>query len=141
MTQPLQYLLDTNVFIRALVKEDEAAFEQAKTVLEKCKLGLIRAHTHDLVLAELIWTLQSAYHQPKQVAIDAVEGIINLRGLSVESSFDKHLALELYRQSSVKYIDACLASVSQVQKKQWAIVSFDQDFKKLPVIWLKPKEL
>lgn len=141
MKQKPKYLIDTNVFLRVFVRENERAYQSSKKLLEACRAGLIKAATHDLVLAELIWTLQKVYKQPKQVATELVESVINLRGMEIVSGLDRQSALFLYKTLPVKYIDACLASINQVSKKEWVIVSYDSDFKKLPVIWQKPEEI
>jgi|GEM_PF-488128 len=141
MNQKPKYLIDTNVFLRVFVRENEQAYQSSKKMLEACRTGLIKAIAHDLVLAELICILQGVYKQPKQTAVELVASIVNLRGLEVISGFDERMALNLYKTSSVKYIDACLASIDEISKKEWVIVSYDSDFKKLPVIWQRPEEM
>lgn len=141
MKNPVEYCLDTNVLLRVLVRENEQAYRSSKLVLERVQRGEIRAHIHQLVIAEITWTLQSVYKQSKETTIDLAESILNLNGLDLISGFDQRNALRLYQLYSVKYIDACLASIKEVKQKKWAIVSYDTDFKKLPVVWLKPDNI
>ena len=141
MKHPTEYCLDTNIFLRVFIRENEHAYQSSVSLLEKIKRGICKAHVHDLVLAEIVWTLQSVYKQPKQTAIALVESILNLNGLDLISGYDRQMSLRLYKSFPVKYIDACLASIKEVKQKKWAIVTFDTDFKKLPVVWLKPAEI
>lgn len=141
MKQPKRYCIDTNVFLRVFIRENEVAFNQCYRLLEKVKSGDVVACTHDLVLTEIVWTLQSVYGQSKQIAIRAAESVVNLHGLELVSGYDARRALKLYKTYSVKYVDACLAAVDEVAQKQTAIVSYDTDFKKLPIMWTQPKDV
>lgn len=141
MKSPTRYLIDTNVFLRVFIRENEQAYQDCYQLLAKIKRGDLEACVHELVLVEIIWTLQSVYDQPKSAAIQLVESILNLHGLDVVAGFDLRRSLRLYQKFYVKYIDACLAAIDQIQQKKWAIVSYDADFKKLPVLWVKPGDL
>lgn len=141
MSTVSKYLIDTNVFLRLLAREDEQSFQESMQLLQACKSGKLKAVTHDLVVTELVWTLQSGYKQSKSATIQMVTALLNLRGLEVVSSFDRYLAFHYYQHHAVKYVDACLASIPQVHKREWAVVSYDSDFKKLPILWLRPAEV
>lgn len=141
MKNPSKYLVDTNVFLRVFIRENEQAYRDCCQLLEAIKRGELAACVHQLVLVEILWTLQSVYKQKKAVAIQLVESVANLHGIDVVSDFDQRKSLQLYQKFSVKYIDACLAAINEVQQKKWAIVSYDADFKKLPVLWVGPGDL
>lgn len=141
MKHATECCLDTNVFLRVLIRENEHAYQSSKKLLESIQRGQIKAYIHELVMAEMIWTLQSVYEQPKEKTIVLAESILNLNGLEMISGFDQRNAFQLYQYYSVKYVDACLASIIQVKQKKWTIVSYDGDFKKLPVLWLKPEQI
>ena len=141
MNQPKRYFLDTNIFLRLFIREDEKAFLDSQKLLLAVKQDRFEACTHDLVIAEIVWTLQSIYKQSKSTAIQTSESILNVRGLNILSGYDHREALRLYARYSVKYVNACLASISEIRNKSCAIVSYDTDFKKLPVNWLKPENV
>lgn len=127
------YIIDTNVFLRVLVKEDEATFQAGLNLLESIKQKKCTACIPGIVLSEIVWTLHSYYEFPKPKVVEAVQSILNLRGITIVDDYDYHLALDLYQQHSVKYVDACIASLSVVQENKATIVSYDRDFDKLGV--------
>lgn len=134
----MQYFVDTNIFLRTLIKEDEVQFNKCRILLQQIKENKIKAYTNTLVLAEVVWTLTSYYQFSKSSVIQALRSIINLRGLKVVDNYDYLTALELFEKYSVKYIDTLIASDKQVYSKKATIVTYDQDFKKLPVLYKEP---
>ncbi|MCX5912385.1 MAG: PIN domain-containing protein [Deltaproteobacteria bacterium] len=53
--------MDTNLFIRYLVNDDPGKADRVEKLLEQATSGKIRLVTADLVIAEVIWVLESAY--------------------------------------------------------------------------------
>ena len=128
----VSYFIDTNIFLRVLIEEDPIAHEQCIRLLELVKRNKLKAQTGTIVLAEVMWTLLSHYKLSKQKATDSVLSILNLRGLKIVDNYDHRLAVNLFSKYSVKYIDCLIASDLQIHNKQTTIVSYDNDFKKLP---------
>lgn len=135
------YIIDTNVFLRVLVKEDEASLTAGLRLLETIKQKKCTAYIPGIVLSEIVWTLHSYYEFPKPQVVQALESILNLRGITLVDDYNYPLALDLYQQHSVKYVDACIASLSVVQDKRAAIVSYDHDFDKLGIERREPDAL
>lgn len=137
----MTYLIDTNIFLRVLVKENEVSFGECKRVLELIKNGQLQAVVPSLVICEIVWTLSSLYKFPKQRVVEAVRSLMYLNGLKVIFDYDQLLALELFEIHNTKYIDCCLAAVPGVQSKEWTVLSYDLDFDKLKVGRQAPKEV
>ncbi|MFS8159663.1 MAG: PIN domain-containing protein [Candidatus Roizmanbacteria bacterium] len=135
------YFIDTNIFIRAIVKDDKKASSECEKLLTYIKEGSIRATTSTLVLAEIIWTLQSFYSFSKKGATRVVKGIMNLSGLSIVDSYNPLMAIELYEAKSIKYIDAVIATSEDVRAKRATVVSYDGDFDKVGVLRKEPSEI
>jgi predicted nucleic acid-binding protein len=53
--------VDTNVFLRFFVKDVDAQYEKARELFEKAEAGNIRLETSELVVAEIVWVLESFY--------------------------------------------------------------------------------
>ena len=134
------YLIDTNVFLRTLVKEDEAAHEDCKDLLQAVKMNKIKAMTCNLVLAEVMWTLLSFYKVDRSLATESVKAIVNLRGLKLVDGYRPLLALELFEEKRVKFVDAMLASIQEVGLGKVVVVSYDQEFDKLGVVRKEPRD-
>ena len=109
--------------------------------LEKVKAGNIWGFTSTLVLAEINWTLLRTYKFSKEKVVVGTDAVLRLRNLKVVDDFQSSLGLALYREHSVKFIDALLASHTLIQESKTVIVSYDRDFDKLGVLRKEPKEI
>lgn len=136
-----KYFLDTNIFLRALIKENKTSFKDCCQLLKMIKLNQIKAVTASLILAEIVWTLSSYYQFPKKKVVRAIKGIINLRGLKIVDNYSPLISLDLFSQKKVKYIDTLIVSIEEIQTKKWAVVSYDKDFDKLRVTRKEPREI
>lgn len=135
------YFIDSNIFLRILTKDNKAQFNACTKILKSIKENKIDAYCSTIILAEVIWTLQSFYHFKKDESVRALKSIINLRGLKIINKYDHLKAADLYSKYSVKFIDALIASDTQIIEKKTQIVSYDKDFDKLPVTRKEPDEV
>lgn len=136
------YFVDTNIFLRVLIKEDEKTFEECFRFLKMIKEGKIRAFTSSLVLAEVNWVLGGFYKFPKTKVVNALKSILNLKGLKIVDKYNSRLAVSVYEKFSVKFIDALFVSNFLDYKKEinTIIVSYDKDFDKIGVKRKEPSE-
>ena len=137
----MRYFIDTNIFLRTLIKENKKTFDECYKLLSEIKVGNIKASTSHVVLAELVWSLSSYYGFSKEKVINAAKSVVNLRGLQFVDGYQAHLSLELYEKKPVKFIDALMVSIKNIYEKKWTIVSYDKDFDKLGVLRKEPGEL
>ena len=116
---------DTNLFLRYLtndVPEQADAFEQ---VLHRAVAGEITLVTNSLVIAEVIWTLESYYHlSPLQIQ-DKILAILNTPGLEVADGDLVIQAVLWYVEKSVDFIDAFNAAWMLDQEVR-TIFTFDR---------------
>lgn len=136
----MEYFIDTNVFLRVLVKEDNKTFSDCFNFLDLVRNGKIKAFTSDIVLAEINWTLSSFYKFKKQDTLIAIKGILNLKSLKFRNESDIYIATDLYEKFNVKFIDSLIASNLSICNKQTTIVSYDKDFDKLKLLRKEPQD-
>lgn len=136
-----KYYIDTNIFLRALVVEEENQSKQCIFFLRKVKNNQAKAVTGNIVIAEVAWVLKSYYKFSKEKIVELVKSIIHLRGLTIEDNLDIGKGLEIFANENIKYIDALIASIKPIQGKKWTVVSYDKDFDKLGVIRKEPGQL
>ena len=136
-----KYFIDTNIFLRTIVKENESQYLACKLIFESIKKNKFKGVTCSLVLAEVVWVMQSYYHKTRDQISEALRAIINLRGLEIVRNQNYHLTLDLYERLGVKYIDAAIASIDAVQQGKWPVITYDKDFDKLGVIRKEPGRL
>jgi len=137
----MRYFIDSNIFLRALTKDNETQTKFCAKFLKAIKENKIDAYTSTVVLSEVVWTLQTYYHFAKENVIKALKSIINLRGLKIDDIYDHLEASELYDKYPIKFVDALIASDSQILEKKVTIVSYDKDFDKLSVIRKEPNDI
>lgn len=137
----MKYFIDTNIFLRAFTGDNKKQYSEAVQILFAIKTNKIDAYTNNLVIAEINWTLSRLYGLAKQTVIEYIETIIHLNGLKIEDMTDLNKALELYKKSSVKFIDSLIASNKDIHSMKMTVLSYDSDFGKLPVLWKKPADV
>lgn len=137
----MKYFVDTNIFLRTLIKEDEKTFNDCYHFLEEVRLNKIKGVTSNLILAEIAWTLSSYYQFNREDVAKALKGVVNLRGLKIIDGYQALLALSFYQSKGVKFVDAMIASIKQLVTKKWTVISYDQDFDKLDIIRREPDQV
>lgn len=137
----MKYFIDTNIFLRTLLADVKNQYHDCFRFLKAVKKNKIEAFTASVNIAEAVWTLGSYYNLPKDKVIQATQSILNLRGLKIIDDYHHLLALKLYAQQPIKYIDALIASIPDLQNQKMAMVSYDKDFDKLTVIRKEPAEV
>lgn len=135
------YFIDTNIFLRVLVKENEEVFKDCQKFLNLISQNKIKAFTSTIIFSEIDWVLESFYKFPKEKVIGGLNSILKLKNLKIKDSFNPNLAIEIYEKFSVKFIDALIASNLRIFNKEAVIVSYDKDFDKIGVKRMEPSKI
>ena len=136
----MKYFIDTNIFLRFFIKENQRAFRETQAIIKLIKEGKIKAFTSHLVIAELDWTMNSYYKIPKEERLIILDSLLQLKNLSFSNNFDLVAALNFYRNYRVKFIDCLLASNSLLLAGKASIISYDKDFDRLKIKRIDPKK-
>jgi predicted nucleic-acid-binding protein len=105
-----QIFADTNLFLRYLtndIPEQADAFEQ---ILRRAANGELSLITNSLVVAEIVWTLESFYHLSKEAVQSRVLAILNTPGLEITDGETILKAILWYSDKNVDFIDAVNAA-------------------------------
>ena len=97
--------VDTNVFLRFFVADIEDLYKKAKRLFEKAENGEIRLITSEMVVAEIVWVLESYYGFMKEEVKEVVETLLHSKGIRVLNSKLIGDALNNYMDSNVDFID------------------------------------
>lgn len=141
MAEDNVYFIDTNVFIRSLVKEDNKTYNDSLKLLELIKDGKIKAYTSSLVYAEISWVLDSFYKFDRNETAKALGSISSLSGLKILNKTNLKIAIDIYSKFNIKFVDAIIASNPLILQKKMKIISYDKDFDKLGAIRIEPSKL
>lgn len=124
-----QYFIDTNIFLRFLLADNKKQHRLAKKLFQKAEKGKISLWTTDIVILEIIWTLDSFYHLPVLEIQNSVSSLMALKNLKIKNKKLLLQALDYFVNKKVDFADAYNFLLAKVEKKK--IVSFDRDFDKL----------
>ena len=106
MAEPATLFVDTNVFLRFLTNDDPAKAKRAEALFARAVRGQVSLTTSLLVMAEMIWTLESFYGLDKPDVSHKVTTILNTPHLACPEAPAIRLALDLYVQQNIDFIDA-----------------------------------
>lgn len=98
--------VDTNVFLRFLTNDDPPKASRAEAFFKKAVAGKVKLVTNLMVIAEIIWTLESYYGLEKDDIESKVSKILNTPNLEVEGVGSLMKALYLYISKNMDFIDA-----------------------------------
>lgn len=117
--------IDTNLLIRYLTNDDPKKADRVDQLLEKAANGKIKLMTAEIVLAEVVWVLESFYHLEKTRIAEMLKAILSTPGLEVLNGRMVENALPYYSLQNVDFVDAYIVALMQKQNIT-GIYSFDK---------------
>lgn len=124
-----------------MTKDDPKKAEECDKIFDLIEKGKIDCVTSGLVLAELVWTGMRFYNFSKYEISETLEGLFKLKYLKIVDDIDFLLAVDIFKENSIKFVDAAIAANSLVRKNKTIVVSYDRDFDKIKVKRIEPKDL
>ncbi len=119
--------VDTNIFLRYLTADDPVKYEKCRELFKRAVNGKVSLLTSEMVIAELVWTLQSFYKVPKEEVIEKISIVVSTPNLTIPNSNIIAEALVIYGRKNIDYIDA-YNSAFMKQHNTSDIYSYDNDF-------------
>ena len=125
--------IDTNIFIRFLTNDIPQKADACEKIFKKAVAKKEALFTTDLVIAEIVWVLESIYELQKEEVQDKVEKILNTPNLICPHRNLILSALTLYSEKNIDYIDAYNALVLKDEGIE-ELYSYDKDYDRID--WL-----
>ncbi|MFZ3208639.1 MAG: type II toxin-antitoxin system VapC family toxin [Geobacteraceae bacterium] len=107
--------VDTNLFIRYLTNDDQAKAERVELLLKEAAVGKVRLVTAEMVIAEVVWVLESSYSLKSAEVAPLIRAILATSGLDVLNAPLVARALEQYETKNIDFIDGYIAAVMEKQ--------------------------
>ena len=126
--------VDTNIFLRFLVNDIPRQADACETIFRKAVAGEEALYTTDMVIAEIVWVLESYYELSSSEIRTKVEKILNTPNLACDNKEAIIRALALYDEKRIAYIDAYNSCIIQL-KGISEVYSYDKHYDR--VTWLK----
>ena len=104
--KPDPIFVDTNLFLRYLTNDVPEQADAVERLLRRAMAGEVRLLTNELVIAEIVWTLESFYKRSRRDIMEKVLAILNTPGLEVANGEIVLQAIAWYAEKNVDFIDA-----------------------------------
>lgn len=105
--------VDTNLFIRYLTNDDPVKADRVEQLLDQAANGTVALVTTEMVIAEIVWVLESFYGLSPSNIAPLIRGILATPGLEVINGPQLRRALELYEGEGIDFIDGYIAAVME----------------------------
>lgn len=130
MQQPVRFI-DTSVFLRILLRDDEEKSKRALALMLAAEHGETRVATSVLVIFETIFTLQRRHGVDRRRIQAMVLPIVNLRNVQLPEKALIRRALDLYVAHRVAFADAYNAAEMEARGIT-EIYAWDAHYARLP---------
>ncbi|MGD0672685.1 MAG: type II toxin-antitoxin system VapC family toxin [Candidatus Binatus sp.] len=103
--------VDTNILVRYLVADDPAQLRAATRFIEHECSPQEPGFINRLVLAEVVWVLESSYKLPRSAVVNALRLLFDTDQLSIEHAEDARVALRDY-EDGADFWDSLIAATN-----------------------------
>jgi predicted nucleic-acid-binding protein len=118
-------VIDTNLLVRYLTDDDHAKAKAVDVLLSKAGRGEIKILVPSIVIAELVWVLESFYKMESLGIAELVEAVLNTPGVEVMDKTIIKSAVKLYKVKNIDMIDAWIIEFAK-EAGVGAIYTFDK---------------
>jgi predicted nucleic-acid-binding protein len=122
-------LVDANVLLRYLLKDDETLFKKAYQLLEGVKDGKELIIIPESVLAECVYVLLRIYKVDRQIIAEKLKLLFLYKGVVNADKEDLVDSIKLFGQTNLSIVD-CIICAKSVNNKM-PIVTFDDELKNI----------
>lgn len=128
-------LVDTNIFVRYLTRDDPKKAKASWNLLKKAASGKTDLYTTESIISEVVYVLESKrlYNLKKNEIANKLLPVLNIRKLTIPFKGSIIRAFEVYANSLLSFEDALLvAHAIRLGAKE--IYTYDKGFDKVPEI-------
>lgn len=121
--------VDTNVIVRHLTGDPPEMASRATRYLRDATVLLLV----DVVVAEVVFVLESYYHRPRAGIAEAVRALIGFGSIRVVDSDLLHRTTEIYEHDRLDFAEAYLVASAERSGAN-AVVSFDRSIDRVGTV-------
>jgi predicted nucleic-acid-binding protein len=126
--RPPHLFLDANAILRYLRDDVPVQANAVRLRLIQAQAGRLVLEIHPLILAEVLFVLQSFYAVPRQKIAAVLTTFLDTPGIKMHEERRVREAFTRYLKNKVSFIDAYLAVLGA--EFSWEILSFDKGLDK-----------
>lgn len=125
MSDSRRAVIDTNLLVRYLTEDDPSKANDVKRLLLKAAQGEVRLLMPSVVIAELVWVLQSFYKLERSEIVPLLNAILHTHGVEVSDKPVVSEAIALYRDGTIDFIDAWIVAFAKAAEVR-VVYTFDR---------------
>jgi len=118
-------VIDTNLLVRYLTDDEPQKAKAVDTLLNRASKGELKILIPSVVVAELVWVLESFYKSAAAEITELVESILNTPGVDIQDKWIIRAALKLYRRKEIDLVDAWIIEFAKARGAK-RIYTFDK---------------
>ena len=118
-------VIDTNLLVRYLTDDEPQKAKAVDTLLNRANKGELKILIPSVVVAELVWVLESFYKLAAAEITELVESILNTPGVDIQDKWIIKAALKIYRRKEIDLIDAWIIEFAKAKGAK-RIYTFDK---------------
>jgi predicted nucleic-acid-binding protein len=122
-------LVDANVILRYLLRDDEPLFQKASEILEKVRTGEEKVVILESVLTECVYVLLKVYGVDRSTIADKLIGLLYYKGVANLDKQDLIDSINLFDQTRLSFVDCLLCAKSK--NNAMPMVTFDEELKNI----------
>lgn len=119
--------LDTNILLRHLLQDHADHSPRATAYLQRIERGELQVRTSEIVVFEVVFTLERGYRRPKRQIRDNVLPLLELPGILLPGKRRFRRVFDYYIGLNLSFADA-YHIVFMEQLKLDEVVTFDRGF-------------
>lgn len=121
--------VDTNILVRHLTDDPPIQARRATAILENAERLILT----DVVVAELVYVLESYYERPRRQIAELIQSLLTLSSVAVSDHDLLLRALELYEHARLDFAEAYLAAAAELTGVG-TVASFDRALDRVETI-------
>ena len=108
--------IDANLFIRYLTNDDPQKADRVDRLLDQAAKGKVKLMTAEIVLAEVVWVLESYYKLENVRIAEMLKAILSTPGLEILNGKIVEKALQYYLLQNIDFVDAYIVALMKKHK-------------------------
>lgn len=117
--------VDTNYFLRFLLKDIKEQAKRAEELFEKGAIGKLQLFTSTIVFFEVYWVLSSSYAKKKAQVIPLLLDILSMDFIHFENGSLLPEAIHLFQETTLSLVDSFNLVYTQANNAS-SFASFDK---------------
>lgn len=122
--------VDTNYFLRYLVRDVEEQYREVRQLFDKGVLGKEELFTSLVVFFEIYWVLSSFYQKNKQELRKKLSEVFKMKFIKIKEKESLEKAIDLFSSKNLSLEDAFNLVYSQ-KNKALSFATFDKKLSKM----------